>query len=118
MAERDEEWMIELAAARVDHGADRIERVYSWEVERLLAVVRAALVVAGSIIAVTIAAVFEEVGRVGARQIVIAVVALGVSFGAVVYQGARLRRLYGKYIESLRLFAVVQRPEETDRWIP
>jgi hypothetical protein len=60
MAERDEEWMIELAAAKVDHGADRIERIYSWEVERLLAVVRAALAVAGSIIAVAGAAVSRK----------------------------------------------------------
>lgn len=80
--------------------------------------VRAALAVAGSIVAVAVAAVFEEVGRFGARQIVIGVAVLGVSFGAVVYQGARLRRLYGKYLESLHLFAVVQRAEESDRWIP
>jgi hypothetical protein len=65
-----------------------------------------------------IAAVFDEVGQVGARQIVIAVAALGASVGAVIYQYARLRRLYGNYLKSVRLLAVVQRPKETDRWIP
>jgi FtsH-binding integral membrane protein len=118
MAETDEDWTIELAAAKVDRGADRIERVYSWAVEGILAVVRAALAVAGSIVGVAIAAVFEEVGRVGARQIVIAVAGLCISSGVVLYQYARLRRLYGNYLESLHLFTVVQVREETDSWIP
>jgi hypothetical protein len=117
MAETNEEWTIELAAAKVDRGADRIERVYGWAVEGILATLRAALAVAGSIVVVAVAAVFDEVGRVGARQIVIAVAALGASVGAVIYQYARLRRLYGNYLKSVRLLAVVQRPEETDRWI-
>jgi hypothetical protein len=115
MAEANEEWTIELATAKVDRGADRIERVYGWAVEGILAALRAALAVAGAIVVVVIAAVFDEVGRVGARQIVIAVAGLGASVGAVVYQYARLRRLYGNYFKSLQLFAVVQRPEETDR---
>ena len=34
MAEITKERTIELAAAKVDRGADRIERVYGWEVER------------------------------------------------------------------------------------
>lgn len=113
-----DERTIVLARAKVDRGAERIERVYGWAVEGILAVVRAALAVAGSIVGVAIAAVFGEVGQVGARQIVIAVAALGVSFGIVAYQYARLRRLYGNYLESLLLFAVVQGPEETDSWIP
>jgi hypothetical protein len=44
--------------------------------------------------------------------------ALGASLIAVVFLYARLGRLFGSYLESLRLFAVVQRAEETDRWIP
>jgi|GEM_PF-5930320 len=113
-----DEWTIELAKAKVDRGADRIERIYGWAVEGILAALRAALAVAGSIVVMALAAVFDEAGRVGARQIVIAVAGLGASVGAVVYHYARLRRLYGNYFKSLRLFAVVQRPEETDRWIP
>jgi hypothetical protein len=118
MAATSEEWTIELATAKVDRGADRIERVYGWAVEGILAALRAALAVAGSIIVMAVAAVFDEIGQVGARQIVIAVAALGASVGAVVYQYARLRRLYGNYLESVRLLAVVQGPKETDRWIP
>jgi hypothetical protein len=113
-----EERMFELAMADVDGGADRIEQVYQWEVERILAGVRAALGAAASIVAIALAAFFEEVGRVGPRQILITAAAFGVSFGAVAYQYAKLRRLYGNYLESLRFFAVVQRAVEIDGWIP
>jgi hypothetical protein len=114
MAGTHEKWTIELAAAKVDRGADRIERVYGWAVEGILAALRAALAVAGSIVVMAIAALFDEVGQVGTRQIVTAVAALGTSVGAVFYQYARLRRLYGNYLKSVRLLAVVQRPKETD----
>jgi hypothetical protein len=103
---------IELATAKVDRSADRIERVYGWEVERILAALRAALAVAGSIVGLTLAAVFEGTAPVGPRQILAALVALGVSLGAVVFLYAKLGRLYGNYLESLRLFAVVQRTVE------
>jgi hypothetical protein len=112
-----EERLIELAAANVDRGADRIEQVYGWEVERVLAGVRATLAVAGSIVAFVVAAVLEEVGQVGARQITIALTGLCVTFGVVGYQHVKLRRLYGNYLQSLRVFTLVQQPEETDRWI-
>jgi hypothetical protein len=109
-----EERLIELATASDDGGADWIERVYGWEVERVLAGVRATLAVAGSIVALVVAAVLEEVGQVGARQIVIVLAALGGTFGAVGYQHARLRRLYGNYLECFRVFTLVQQREETD----
>jgi hypothetical protein len=115
MLDVTEERTVELAGAKVDRGADRIERAYGWEVERILAGVRAALAVAGSIVAPVVAAVFENV--VGPWQIFITVAVLGGSLSAVLYQHARLRRLYGNYLESLSLFAVVQRTTEIDRWI-
>jgi hypothetical protein len=65
-----------------------------------------------------VAAIFEGSARFGAWQIVVAAMALGASLGAVVFLYAKLGRLFGNYLESLGLFAVVQRPEETDRWIP
>jgi predicted membrane protein len=114
MDEITKERTIDLATAKVERGADRIERVYSWEVERILAGVRAALAVAGSIVGLILAAVFEEVGHAGLWQILAAVAALGGSFGAVIYHYVRLRRLYGNYLESLRRFAVVERAAETD----
>ena len=117
MAAFTEEWTIELAKAKVDRGADRIERVYGWEVERLLAGVRAALAVAGSVVGLAIAAVFQEVARVGPWQILFSVAALGVSLGVAVFLYLKLRRLYGSYLQSLRVFAVVQQPTETDQWI-
>jgi hypothetical protein len=80
--------------------------------------VRAALAVAGAIVGLIVAAVFEAVGHAGLWQILIAVAALGCSFGVAVYHYARLRRLYGNYLESLQLFAVVQGTQETARWIP
>ena len=115
MLEVTEERMVELAGAKVARGADRIERAYGWEVERILAGVRAALAVAGSIVALAITAVFER--AVGPWQILITVMALGGALAAVLYQYARLRRLCGNYLESLSRFAVVQRTMEIDRWI-
>lgn len=108
-----EERLLELATAHVVGGADRIEQVYGWEVERVLAGVRATLAVAGSIVALGVAAVLEEVGQVGAWQIVIVLAALGATFGAG-GQHARLRRLYGNYLESLRVFTLVQQRDEID----
>ena len=109
-----DERMIELATAKVERGADRIEQVYSWEIERMLAGVRAVLALAGSIIGLIVAAIFEEIGHAGLWQILIAVAALGGSFAAVAYCYARLRRLYGNYVESLRRFALVERAVETE----
>ena len=108
--------LVELA--RADVSADRIERVYGWRVERMLALVRAALALAASILALVVAAVFEEAARFGPWQIFVAATGLGASLGAIVFLYARLGRLFGNYLESLGLFAVVQRTEETDRWIP
>ena len=107
--------LVELA--RADVSADRIDRVYGWRVERMLAMVWAALALAASILALIVATVFEGVVRFGTWQIVVAAMALGASLGAVVFLYARLGRLFGNYLESLGAFAVVQRTEETDRWI-
>lgn len=84
----------------------------------MLAVVRAALALTASIIALVVAVVFEGAVRFGAWQIVVATTTLGSSLGTVVFLYAKLGRLFGNYLESLGLFALVQRPEETDRWIP
>jgi hypothetical protein len=113
-----EEWTIELATANVERGADRIERLYGWEVERILAAMRAALALAGTIVGLALAAVFEGPGRISPWQILVVVAAFGVAFGAIVFLYAKLGRLYGNYLKSLRLFALVQRPVEPDRWIP
>jgi hypothetical protein len=118
MPEITDERTIELATAKVEQGADRIERVYGWEAERILTGIRAALAVAGSTIALALATIFGEVGRVGPWQVLVAVVALGASSGAAAYQHAKLRRLYGNYLRSLQLFALVERRTETDPWIP
>jgi hypothetical protein len=108
--------LIELA--RADVSADRIERVYGWRVEWMLAVVRAALALAASILGLVVATVFEEAARFGPWQIFVAATGLVASLSAVVFLHAKLGRLFGNYLESVGLFAVVQRPEETDRWIP
>jgi hypothetical protein len=118
MLELSEERMIELATAKVDRGTDRIERIYGWEVERILTGLRAALAVAGTIVGLALAAIFEGLGRVGLWQILVVVAACGLAFGAVLFLYAKLGRLYGNYLKSLRLFALVQRPVETDPWIP
>jgi hypothetical protein len=110
--------LVQLARDDVDRGADRIERLYGWEVERLLTMVRAALALAGSILGLAVATLFAENAPVGLWQILVAATALGASLSVVVFLYTRLGRLFGNYLESLRLFAVIQRAEETDRWIP
>jgi len=55
------EQVVELARVDVDRGADRIERVCAWEVERVLTAVRAALALGGSIVGLLVAAVFGGV---------------------------------------------------------
>jgi hypothetical protein len=117
MAQITKEQTIELATANVDRGVDRIERIYGWEVERVLMGMRAALAVGGSIVGFVIGAVFGESGRVGPWQILVALAALTVSGGVLVFLHAKLGRLYGNYLESLHLFAVVQRGGETDQWM-
>jgi hypothetical protein len=114
MPEVTDERTIELATAKVERGTDRIERVYGWEVERILAGLRAALAVAGSIVGLVVAAVLGTIGQAGLWQILVAVAALGCSFGVAVYHYARLRRLYGNYVESLKRFTVVERVMEAD----
>jgi len=81
-------------------------------------VVRAVLTLAASILGLVLAAILEDGARLGPWQILVGATALGASLGAVVFLYAKLGRLLGNYLESLHLFAVVQRPEETDRWIP
>jgi hypothetical protein len=70
--------------------------------------------VAGSIVALVVAAVLQDVGQVGDWQIAIALAAVCATFAVVGYQHAKLRRLYGNYLESLRVFTLVQQSEETD----
>jgi hypothetical protein len=114
MLEITEDQMIELATARVDRGVDRLEQVYSWDVERVLVGMRAALAVAASVAGVLLTAIFREAARMGPSQILIALAALGLSTGVAARQSAKLGRLYGNYLESLRLFAVVQRMVDLD----
>jgi hypothetical protein len=113
-----DERAIELAWAKVDRGPDRIERVYSWEVERILVGIRAALAVVAAVVGVLLTTLLQGTGRFGPWQILSAAASLGVSLGAVAFLYAKLGRLYGNYLKSLRHFAVVQRQEENDRWIP
>jgi predicted membrane protein len=114
MAAITEDRTIELATANVERAADRIEQVYQWEVERMLAGLRAALAIAGSIFGVALAALFGEVGRGGPWPPLVIVGAFGVSLAAAVFLYAKLGRLFGNYLESLLLFSLVERRVETD----
>ena len=114
MIEITEERMVEVAMAKVERGADRIEQVYGWEIERLLVGLRAALAVTGSIVGLIVAAVFGAVGHAGLERILVGVAALGLSFGVSAYQRARLHRLYGNYLESLGRFALLEQMMEND----
>jgi hypothetical protein len=103
------EQVAELATAQIGHGEDRIERVYRWQFERALAALKASFVVAGSILGVTLTAVVHGAVPVASWRTVVVAAALVGSVAIARCQYVRLGRLYGKYLESLRVFAVVQR---------
>jgi hypothetical protein len=111
------EQVVELATAQVGRGEDRIERVYRWHFKRVLAATRAAFVAAGSILVATVTAIIHgAVADPSWRNLAVAA-ALASSVAIAGCQYARLGRLYGKYLESLRVFAVVQRTPEHEPWI-
>lgn len=111
------EQVAELARVDVERSADRIDRIYGWRVERVLTMLRATFVVAGSILGTWLAAVFARPEQPAMWQLVVAAVGLVGSFAGVIYHSARLDRLYDNYLESLRLLAVVQRPRKREEWI-
>ena len=111
------EQVVELARLNVERSADRIDRVYGWQVERVLTTLRATFVFAGAILGAWFAAVFARAERPAMWQVVIGAAGLGVSFAGVLYQNAQLDRLYDNYFESLRLLGVVQPAREGDEWI-
>ena len=115
MAQITREQTIDLARTGIGGGADRIERVYQWKFERALTAMRAALVLAGSILGALLAALLGGSARLQAWQYLIAAGALAGSFGAAAYQYPHLGRLHGEYLESLRSFGVVERA--LDPWI-
>lgn len=103
------EQVVELATARIGRGEDRIERVYRWQFERALAALKASFVAAGSILGATLTAVVHGVVPIASWRTVMVAAAL-IGSGAIAgCQYVRLGRLYGKYLESFRVFAVVQR---------
>jgi hypothetical protein len=105
------------ATAKIGGGEDRIERVYRWQFERALAAVRAAFVAAGWILAGALTAIIRGGVPFASWRTLIVATALVGSVAVAVCQYVRLGRLYGKYLESLRVFAVVQRRLETEQWI-
>ena len=107
------EQVVELATARIGHGEDRIERVYRWQFECALAALKASFVAAGSILGATLTAIVHGAVPVASWRTVVVAAALVGSVAIAGCQYVRLGRMYGKYLESLRVFAVVQRsPDE------
>jgi hypothetical protein len=110
------EQVVVLATAQVGHGEDRIERVYRWQFERAPAALKASFVAAGSILGATLTAIVHGGVPVASWRAVVVAAAL-VGSGAITgCQYVRLGRLYGKYLESLRVFAVVQ-PWPGEPWM-
>lgn len=110
------EQVVELATLGVDRGEDRIERVYRWQFERALAAVRAEFVAAGSIVVATLTAIINGAVPVVSWQTLALATALTGSAAIAGCQYMRLGRLYGKYLESLHVFALVERAPETAQW--
>jgi hypothetical protein len=110
------EQVAELARAQVRDGEDRIERVFRWQFERALAAMKALFVAAASILGATLTAIHGTIPVASWQTVMVAVGLVG-SMAIAVCQYVRLGRLYGKYLESLRVFAVVQPRLENEQWI-
>jgi hypothetical protein len=111
------EQVVELARAQVRDGEDRIERVYRWQFERALTAVKALFVAVASLLGATLTAIVHGAIPVASWQTVMVAAALVGSIAIAGCQYVRLGRLYGKYLESLRVFAVVQPRLENEQWI-
>jgi hypothetical protein len=104
--------ILRLAAARFVGIEDRIERLYLWQFDRLMAAVKGAFVIAASLLA-PLATVFFE-GSVQAQWwwvllLLTGLVAVG-AFGFFSYR--RLGQIYWAYLDNLLMLGFARQTTE------
>ena len=103
--------VLRLEVAQVVGVEDRVERVYLWQFERLMAVVKGAFVVWASLLATLGTVLFE--GNVEAdwwRMLVLLAGLFGA--GAIgVFGYLRLGRIYWEYVDNLLMLGFARQTE-------
>jgi hypothetical protein len=112
MTEIATEDVLRLVASQVVGAEDRIERVYLWKFDRLMAAVKGAFVIAASLLA-PLATVFFE-GNVQAQWwwvllLLTGLVAVG-AFGFFSYR--RLGQIYWAYLDNLLMLGFARQTTE------
>ncbi|HYZ76075.1 MAG TPA: hypothetical protein VE596_01755 [Gaiellaceae bacterium] len=104
---------LRLVAAQVVGIEDRIERVYLWQFERLMAAVKGAFVVSASILATLATAFFEE--NVGSEWwlVIVLVVTLVAAAAIGILSYARLARISREYIGNLAVLGSMRQRTQT-----
>jgi hypothetical protein len=100
--------VVELVTAQIAGAEERIERVYEWQFDRLMAAVRAMSVIAASIVATLGTAFFEENVQMEWWLAVVLVVDLSASVAIAVFSFARLGRIRREYLANLSVLGVTR----------
>jgi len=105
--------VVELVTAQVVGAEDRMERVYQWQFDRLMAAVRAMSVIAASIAATLATAFLRE--NVGTEWwlVVVLVVCLSAAVAIGVFSYVRLARIRREYLGNLSVLGVTRQRTQT-----
>jgi hypothetical protein len=104
---------LRLVAAQVVGIEDRVERVYLWQFERLMAAVKGAFVVSVSILATLATAFFEE--NVGSEWwlVIVLVTTLLAAAAIGLFSYVRLARNSREYVGNLSVLAAMRQRTQT-----
>ena len=105
--------VVELVTAHIAGAEERIERVYQWQFDRLMAVVKATAVISASIIATLGTALFGEHVRTEWWLAVVLVVCLSAAVAIGVFSFARLGRIRREYLANLSVLGVTRQGRPT-----
>jgi hypothetical protein len=105
--------VVELVTAHVAGAEDRMERVYRWQFDRLMAVVRASALVSASIVATLGTAFFGEHVRSEWWLVVALIVGLSAVAGIGIVSYVRLGRIRREYLANLSMLGVTRQRTQT-----
>jgi hypothetical protein len=101
-----------LVAARVVGIEDRIERVYLWQFERLMAVVKGAFVVWASLLATLGTVLFERDLQANWWRVLVLLFGLFGAGATGIVSYLRLGRIYWDYVDNLLMLGVARQTKE------
>ena len=105
--------VLRLEVAQVVGVEDRVERVYLWQFERLMAVVRGTSVTIASIVATLGTAFFGEHVRTEWWLVVVLLVCLSAAVAIGVFSYVRLDRIRREYLANLSVLGVTRQRMQT-----